>query len=175
MGDLFLLNIYDFIVTRNEDYAKIKNQLPKWVQKYNKVIIKKFTGLINDENNKKGIAAVMGLTFILGLTLSVTELVCTGQIYVAIVNTVRYEEVAYAYFLLLSYNIMFIIPLIIIAVVAIRGNKAYEHIRELEKEGFVSSKKYGRTRMLNITRKFFEKFDVDKDVLRRFKLHEQKQ
>ncbi|RLG18515.1 SMC-Scp complex subunit ScpB [Nanoarchaeota archaeon] len=60
-------------------------------------------------------------------------------------------------------------------VVAIRGNKAYEHIRELEKEGFVSSKKYGRTRMLNITRKFFEKFDVDKDVLRRFKLHEQKQ
>ena len=77
--------------------------------------------MINDEDNKKGIAAVMGLTFILGLTLSVTELVCTGQIYVAIVNTVRYEEVAYAYFLLLSYNIMFIIPLVIIAVVAIRG------------------------------------------------------
>ena len=118
---LFLLNMYDFIVTKNDDYAKVKNQLPKWVQKYNKIIIKKFTNLINDEDNKKGIAAVMGLTFILGLTLSVTELVCTGQIYVAIVNTVRYEEVAYSYFLLLSYNVMFVIPLIIIAVVAIRG------------------------------------------------------
>jgi cytochrome c biogenesis protein CcdA len=118
---LFLLNMYDFVVTRNEDYSKVKNQLPKWVQKYNKVIIKKFTNLINDEDNKKGIASVLVLTFVLGLTLSVTELVCTGQIYVAIVNTVRYEEVSYAYFLLVSYNIMFVIPLIIIAVIAIRG------------------------------------------------------
>ena len=74
-----------------------------------------------DEDNKKGIIAVMALTFVLGLTLSITELVCTGQIYVAIVNTVRYEEVSYAYFLLVSYNIMFVIPLIIIAVIAIRG------------------------------------------------------
>lgn len=60
-------------------------------------------------------------------------------------------------------------------VIAIRGNKAYEHIKELEKEGFVSSKKYGRTKILNITRKFFEKFDVDRDIIKRFKLHEQKQ
>lgn len=118
---LFLLNMYDFVVTKNEDYAKVKNQLPKWVQRYNKIIIKKFTNIINDENNKKGIAAVLGITFILGLTLSVTELVCTGQIYVAIINTVRYEEVAYSYFLLFSYNVMFVVPLIIIAVVAIRG------------------------------------------------------
>lgn len=118
---LFLLNMYDFVVTRNEDYSKVKNQLPKWVQRYNKVIIKKFTNLINDEDNKKGIASVLALTFILGLTLSVTELICTGQIYVAIVNTVRYEEVSYAYFLLVSYNIMFVIPLIIIAVIAIRS------------------------------------------------------
>lgn len=118
---LFLLNMYDFVVTRNEDYSKVKNQLPKWVQRYNKIIIKKFTNLINDEDNKKGIASVLVLTFILGLTLSVTELICTGQIYVAIVNSVRYEEVSYAYFLLVSYNIMFVIPLIIIAVIAIRG------------------------------------------------------
>ena len=30
---------YDFIVSRNEDYGKIKNQLPKWIQRFNKKII----------------------------------------------------------------------------------------------------------------------------------------
>lgn len=118
---LFILNFYDFIVTRNQDYSKVKNQLPKWVQKYNKVIVKKFTNAINNKESKKGLISIMALTFILGVTLSITELVCTGQIYVTIVNEIKYESVGYSYFLLLSYNIMFIIPLVIIAVVSITG------------------------------------------------------
>ena len=118
---LFLLNIYDFVVTRNEDYAKVKNQLPKWVQKYNKVIVKKFTNAINNKENKKGLISILVLTFVLGVTLSITELVCTGQIYVTIVNEIKYEDVGYSYFLLLSYNVMFVIPLIVIAVVSITG------------------------------------------------------
>ena len=118
---LFVLNLYDFIVTRNQDYAKVKNQLPKWVQKYNKVIVKKFTSAMNNKESKKGSISILALTFILGITLSITELICTGQIYVTIVNEIKYEEVGYSYFLLLSYNIMFVIPLIVIAVVSITG------------------------------------------------------
>ncbi len=118
---LFLLNFYDFFVTRKQDYAKVKNQLPKWVQRYNKVIVKKFTNAMNNKENKKGLISILVLTFILGVTLSITELICTGQIYVTIINEIKYEEVGYSYFLLLSYNIMFIIPLIIIAVVSITG------------------------------------------------------
>jgi len=115
------LNFYDFFVTRKQDYAKVKNQLPKFVQKYNKIIVKKFTYAMNNKESKKGLISILALTFVLGLTLSVTELICTGQIYVTIVNEIKYESVGYSYFLLLSYNIMFIIPLVIIAVVSITG------------------------------------------------------
>ncbi len=45
-------------------------------------------------------------------------------------------------------------------VIAIRTNKAYEHIGELEKMGFLIKEKYGRTYMLKLTQKFFDYFDL---------------
>lgn len=45
-------------------------------------------------------------------------------------------------------------------VIAIRTNKAYEHIGELEKMGFLVKEKYGRTYMLKLTQKFFDYFDL---------------
>ncbi len=45
-------------------------------------------------------------------------------------------------------------------VIAIRTNKAYEHIAELEKMGFLIKEKYGRTFMLKLTEKFFDYFDL---------------
>ena len=45
-------------------------------------------------------------------------------------------------------------------VIAIRTNKAYEHIGELEKMGFLIKEKYGRTFMLKLTQKFFDYFDL---------------
>ena len=116
---LFALNFYDFIQSRKENYGNIKNQLPKWLQRYNKKIVKMFTGVINSEN-KKGLIPVLGLTFLLGITLSITELVCTGQIYFGILYGIHTLETGYAYLLLLVYNLMFVMPLIIIAVVAVR-------------------------------------------------------
>lgn len=117
---LFSLNFYDFIQARRERYGKIKNQLPKWIQKYNKKIVKTFTNLINQEENSKGIIAVLGLTFLLGITLSVTELVCTGQIYFGILYGIHSVGSGYAYILLLFYNLMFVLPLIVIATIAVR-------------------------------------------------------
>ncbi len=45
-------------------------------------------------------------------------------------------------------------------VIAIRTNKAYEHIGELEKMNFLIKEKYGRTFMLKLTQKFFDYFDL---------------
>lgn len=45
-------------------------------------------------------------------------------------------------------------------VIRIRTNKAYEHIDELEKMGFVIKEKYGRTFLLKLTQKFFDYFDL---------------
>jgi len=45
-------------------------------------------------------------------------------------------------------------------VVKFRGNKAYKHIKELIEMGFISSKKFSRTLLLEITQRFYEYFDV---------------
>ena len=119
---LFFFNLYDFFMTRAQKYGKVKNQLPKWIQRYNKKLIKAFTNLMNDQENKKGLISVLILTFVLGIALSVTELICTGQIYLGILYGIREVGSGYAYFALLSYNLMFVVPLIVIAVVAINGN-----------------------------------------------------
>jgi segregation and condensation protein B len=45
-------------------------------------------------------------------------------------------------------------------VITIRTNKAYDHIAELEKMGFLVKEKYGRTFMLKLTQKFYDYFDL---------------
>ncbi len=117
---LFVLNIYDFFQVRKEKYGKIKSQLPKFVQRFNKKIVKTFTNSINSEENNRGLISILLLTFILGILLSVTELLCTGGIYLPILYGIHTMQSTYAYLLLLMYNIMFVVPLIIIAVVSVR-------------------------------------------------------
>jgi segregation and condensation protein B len=45
-------------------------------------------------------------------------------------------------------------------VIKIRTNKAYEHIDELEKLGYVAKHKHGRTYLLKVTGKFYDYFDL---------------
>lgn len=51
-------------------------------------------------------------------------------------------------------------------VVETRGSHAYEHIKELEKLGFLNREKEGRSFNIKLTEKFFEYFDVEgaKDI-----------
>ena len=51
-------------------------------------------------------------------------------------------------------------------VINYRGNKAYDHIRKLKEEGFVLSERFGRTKLLKLTQKFFDYFDVVEDELK---------
>ena len=48
-------------------------------------------------------------------------------------------------------------------VIKIRTNKAYDHINELQDSGFIESSKYGRTKLLKLTKKFYDYFDLESD------------
>jgi len=49
-------------------------------------------------------------------------------------------------------------PVLQATVVKIRHNKAYDHLRQLEEMGFIIRSKYGRTRRITLTQKFFDYF-----------------
>lgn len=51
-------------------------------------------------------------------------------------------------------------PVVQADVIKIRHNKAYEHIHALEEIGFITRTKYGRTKRISLTEKFFEYFDL---------------
>lgn len=56
-------------------------------------------------------------------------------------------------------------------IIKIRTNKAYAHIANLEEAGFIESVKHGRTRLLKLTKKFNEYFDLqgDREIKEAFK------
>ena len=58
-------------------------------------------------------------------------------------------------------------PVLQSEIIKIRGNGAYEHIKKLKDLEFISSEKSGRTRLLKLTGKFYDYFDVVADQLER--------
>ena len=62
--------------------------------------------------------------------------------------------------------IAFKYPILQSDLIKIRTNKAYEHLSELEKSGYISRKKKSRTNLILLTGKFFEYFDLAPDKLK---------
>jgi len=62
-------------------------------------------------------------------------------------------------------------PILQSDVIKVRTNKAYEHIAELEKMGFLAKEKHGRSFLLKLSQKFYDYFDLrdDMDVRNLFK------
>ncbi len=55
-------------------------------------------------------------------------------------------------------------------VIKIRTNKAYRHLDELEESGYITREKKGRSKLIKLTPKFFDYFDVPPEKLKeRFK------
>ncbi len=52
------------------------------------------------------------------------------------------------------------------ALIKIRTNKAYDHLKELEEMGYISRVKYGRTKLIKLTQKFFEYFNLPEEKLK---------
>jgi cytochrome c biogenesis protein CcdA/glutaredoxin len=118
-GFLVVLNGYDFLVTYLERYDKVKNQLPRGIQKFNQRLMKAFTTKMEE-----GSAMVYGITFLVALIVSMTEFLCTGQAYLtAILHLIQSTTlVGRGIVLLLFYNIIFVFPLIVITFIAVRAN-----------------------------------------------------
>lgn len=66
--------------------------------------------------------------------------------------------------------IAFKYPILQSDLIKLRTNKAYEHLVELEKSGYISRQKHGRTNLIKLTEKFFKYFDLtDEDLKNQFK------
>lgn len=57
-------------------------------------------------------------------------------------------------------------PILQADVIKIRGNTAYDHVKILKENGFITAEKSGRTRILKLTPKFYDYFDVVADTLK---------
>ncbi len=62
--------------------------------------------------------------------------------------------------------IAFKYPILQSDMIKIRTNKAYDHLVELEKSGYITRQKHGRTNLIKLTEKFFKYFDLTEEKLR---------
>ena len=111
---LGIISLYDYVLFRRGQMAKMKLQLPMALKKHIHGIIRKQT-----RSTRAGFIA----TFTLGFIIAGTEVICTGQLYlptIGYIMTIPKLRV-YAFFNLVLYNIMFIIPLVGIFVAAFFG------------------------------------------------------
>ena len=62
-------------------------------------------------------------------------------------------------------------PVLQSSVIKIRTNKAYDHIAALEKSGFITRERHGRSQMIKLTERFYKYFDVKtpEEVKEKFK------
>lgn len=57
-------------------------------------------------------------------------------------------------------------PVLQSEIIKIRTNKAYDHLKEIESSGYITRKKKGRTKLIELSPKFFEYFDVPPEKLK---------
>ena len=62
--------------------------------------------------------------------------------------------------------IAFKYPILQSDLIKVRTNKAYDHLVELEKSGYISRQKHGRTNLIKLTEKFFKYFDLTEEKLK---------
>ncbi len=111
---LGIISFYDYLLFRRGQVAKMKLQLPMALKKKIHGIIR-----VQTRSAKAGFLATFGLGFV----IAATEVVCTGQVYLPTIGYIMTipELRVHAFFNLILYNIMFIIPLVGIFAAAFFG------------------------------------------------------
>ncbi len=119
----FALSIYDFIMyTKTKDSKTMLLQLPASL----KTRINKIIGFFLRDKGEKSVWRLFVAAFCVGIAVSLVEAVCTGQVYIPTIVLImkqpefRLEAIIY----LLIYNFMFIIPLLLVFVLAALGYKS---------------------------------------------------
>ena len=125
---LFLagLTFYDFWVTRKEEYENVKNQLPSFIRKFNQRLMEKFTKLLEDKHEKgKRFIWFILIPVIIGILVGITEAACTGQMLIFTLAWLESQTASGVTLIKLVYLfvfvVFFIMPLIVIAVIAIKA------------------------------------------------------
>jgi cytochrome c biogenesis protein CcdA len=111
-----VLSFYDYIKLKRNEVGEVKLQLPRFIKK-------KIHSVIREKIGKRNlfIAAVVS-----GFFISLSEFICTGQIYlptlifVSRVPELRIRAILY----LIFYNIAFIVPLVIVFVSTYKGMRS---------------------------------------------------
>jgi len=131
---LGIISFYDYIQFRRGQMAKMMLQLPT-------VLKKKVHGIIRMQIRSPK-AGFLG-TFALGFVIAITEVVCTGQVYLPTIGYImtlpKLRIHAFSYLIL--YNVMFIIPLGGVFVAAFFGVTS-------ERMALVTKKHTGTVRLL---------------------------
>ena len=116
----FILSLYDFIVYQvTKKSEKVILQLGKNNKERVHKIIRYFLRDKNKSSFRLFCAAV-----VVGFTVSLIEAVCTGQVYlptIAVILKEANQDFWRAMFYLLTYNLMFIVPLVIIFALSVLG------------------------------------------------------
>ncbi len=115
----FVLAIYDFIVYRKTKKTEgMLLQLPHGL----KVRIHKIMGFFLRDKQKSTLRLVLAALAV-GFCVSLVEAVCTGQVYVPTCVLIMQDPQfrARAVFYLVLYNLMFIVPLVLVFVLALLG------------------------------------------------------
>ncbi len=123
---LAVLTFYDFLMARSDKYENVKNQLPGFIRKFNEKIMIRFTTAIDtDATRRRRVLWLVGIPVLIGILVGITEAACTAQ--PMLIAFARLEgsmtpgvgTIKLVY--LLVSNVMFIMPLVIIAIVAIKS------------------------------------------------------
>lgn len=111
-------NIYDFWVSKQQRYEKIRNQLPTKIRGWCHGSIKKMSS--------SSVAFSLLIGFILGCLISVTEFLCTGQLFiVSIIYGIQNKGMMQgkAFYYLITYTLFFMMPLIIVMIAVLKTQK----------------------------------------------------
>ena len=117
---LAALTFNDFLAARRADYGQIKNQLPSRIKKFNRRFMERFTQVLESDGEEKKWLLIV-IPFFIGLVIAVTEAACTGQVYGLILISIRSTEPMTGILYLLLFNLLFVTPLIIISIIAVRA------------------------------------------------------
>lgn len=117
---LAALTLNDFFAARRADYGQIKNQLPNRIKKFNRRFMERFTHVLESDGQDKGWLLTI-IPFFIGLVIAVTEAACTGQVYGLILISIRSAQPTTGILYLLLFNLLFVTPLMIISVIAVRA------------------------------------------------------
>lgn len=139
---LGILAVYDFLKFKKTQKteglalqlpAAVKNQIHRVIGLYYRKT--KGSQLLKQEVLQKSILRLVLSALITGFLVSILEAVCTGQTYIPIITFVRektYLKLQAIGYLLL-YNIMFIVPLLVIFLFALLGVSSEQFSRFLKK------------------------------------------